>query len=146
MADFLDKMVVMINRGAETISEGSKSIVEKAKINTAIHNAQERKKKAAELLGLQMYKLHMSGLAMPEELLSYCIEIETLCREIEGYNQQLIAMNNGEGGTEVSTENDVLEQSNVSAEEQQICKGCGAVNKDDSLFCFNCGNKLKDDE
>ena len=61
MADFLDKMVVMINRGAETISEGSKSIVEKAKINTAIHNAQERKKKAAELLGLQMYKLHMSG-------------------------------------------------------------------------------------
>ena len=41
MADFFDKMLVSINKGVSTVSEGSKSFMEKAKLNAAVSDGEK---------------------------------------------------------------------------------------------------------
>lgn len=139
MADFLDRMMVGINKGASTISEGSKNLMEKAKLNTAIHDAEEAKKKLAELLGQQAFNLYMSGTAIPEELHNFCLEIKKRNDEIRQYQESLAAL---EAKRNVMPGMPQSGMPQGGAPQGGVACGCGFTNNPGAKFCAKCGNKL----
>ena len=56
MADFFDKMKDGFNKSVATVSTGSKTMLEKTKINAVIKSLEDEKKQLAEILGNKIYK------------------------------------------------------------------------------------------
>ncbi len=133
MADFLDKMMAGINKGAATIGEGSKNMFEKAKINTAIHEAEKDKAKLAELLGMQAYRLYFSGVELPEELHNFCMEMKKRDDAIEAHQEAIRAL---------ETKNTVAAPAIPEAAPSGKTCSCGHVNNLGAAFCAGCGAKL----
>ncbi len=127
MAGLIDKIIIGINNGTNSITEGSKNVVEKAKINTAIRTAEEDKKKLAELLGMRAYGLYLSGTVLPEELHNFCLEIKKRDDEVEKQTKSLSEL---EAGSVAVTS------------EGRVCE-CGFENNPDAFFCAQCGKGLE---
>lgn len=126
MAEFFDKMIVGINKGASNIKEGSKNFVEKANLNTTLRKLEDEKKKLAELMGFRAYELIIGGTQITTELEGFCSEMANRDEQIEKIKQSLAALDS--------------KQSNDS--EAKSCSSCGNVNKSDAKFCAKCGTKL----
>lgn len=130
MADIFDKLKDSLNRGVASVSTGSKTIIEKAKINSRIKTLEEEKKQLAELLGIKVYNLFMEGDIPRTEIDGFCEEITQRILQIDEQKKKL----------------DLLE-----AEMSQVvgnvkvgpatCK-CGHVNAEGSRFCARCGSAL----
>lgn len=127
MAEFFDKMIVGINKGASNLKEGSKNLIEKANINTAIHKAEDEKKKLAELMGFKAYELYKAGTPLAEELSGFCSEMEKRDEQIAKQQQSLAALENKGAAAQ--------------SESAKVCS-CGYANRADSKFCAKCGTKL----
>ena len=132
MADFFDKMRDGFNKSVATISEGSKNFAEKAKLNTAIKDAEKEKKQLCELLGQQLYRLHKEGNQIPESLLNFCSEISIRDNKIEEYKLSL---------QELEEKVNSMPQTGVVG--GVPCSACGFLNKPEASFCTKCGNRLK---
>lgn len=132
MADFFDKMKDGFNKGVATISEGSKNFTEKAKLNTAIKEAESERKQLCELLGQQMYRLHKEGTQIPEELLNFCSEISIREQKIEEFKLSIQAL---------EEKANIMQNSGVIGGVQ--CSVCGFSNKPEASFCTKCGNRIK---
>lgn len=129
MADFFDKMLVGINKGVNSVSEGSKNMMEKAKINTSISDAEKDKKRIAEQLGALVYDLHQNGEVLPEAVLTLCDQITERNNQIAALRQKLSAM---EAAKETPT---VVGGGN-------FCPSCGAAVREGAKFCAKCGNAM----
>ena len=125
MADLFDKMLVGINKGVTSVSEGSKNLMEKAKINTAISDAEKEKNKIAQQLGIQAYNLYLNGTALPVELRNFCLEITDKNETIQALQKKLAELDNKEPSAGGS-----------------VC-ACGFVCRPGAHFCPKCGNALK---
>ncbi|MBE7024503.1 MAG: zinc ribbon domain-containing protein [Ruminococcaceae bacterium] len=125
MAEFFNRMLVGINKGVNSVSEGSKNMMEKAKLHTAISDAEKAKAKLAEQLGNLTHSLHQSGTALPENLVPLCEEISAYVSQIAELKQRLDAM-----------------EPEKSAASGTVCPACGTACRPDSKFCANCGGTL----
>lgn len=130
MADFLDKMIVGISKGKTNISENSKNMVEKAKINTAIHEAEESKKKLTEFIGFKAYNLYINGIELPEELTN-------LCSEIKKRDEEILTLKNNLSFLTYKTPETYSINENYKA-----CTICSQLNNHQAIFCKQCGSKL----
>ncbi len=132
MADFFDKVIDGVNKGVATVSTGSKTILEKTKINSVIKTLADEKKQLLEILGNKVYTYSLSeGKDVPyAEIESICAQITLRVSQIEE-QQAKISMLDDEmhkitGASSIST---------------SICS-CGHVNANNAKFCALCGKKL----
>ena len=75
MADFFDRVKDGLNKGVATVSTGSKTVLEKTKINTIIKKLEDEKKQLSEILGNKIYNYSLSnpGLDVPlSEIIDIC--------------------------------------------------------------------------
>lgn len=130
MADFFDKVLVGINKGVSSVSEGSKNMMEKAKINTSISDAEKEKKRIAEQLGIIVYDLHQNGEVLPEAVLAFCDQITEINNQIATLRQKLTAM-------------EMPKETPTSAPAAGgFCPNCGSPVREGAKFCGKCGNAM----
>ncbi len=132
MADFFDKVIDGVNKGVATVSTGSKTILEKTKINTVIKTLTDEKKQLLEILGNKVYTL-----AVQEKKDIPLSEVEPICEQI---TQRLSQIAEQQAKIEALDEemNRIIGSSGVS----NIVCSCGNINKSGAKFCAACGNKL----
>lgn len=138
MADFFDKMKDGFNKGVATISTGSKTIIEKNKVNTIIKSLEEEKRQLSEIIGNKVYTycVNNPGLDIP------LAEVANICNEISNRNQQIEAQK--KRIAELDEEmNHVRGGSTINANYNGIKCKCGHVNSADAKFCGKCGTQLK---
>lgn len=92
MAGFFDKVVVGLNKGVNTVSEGSKLIVEKANLNTQIKDTEREKNRLLQNMGTLVYNLHANGEIEIEQCIGMCTEISAMDQKIMALQQQLQAL------------------------------------------------------
>jgi hypothetical protein len=138
MAGFLDKLVVGVSKGVNTVSEGSKMLVEKAKLNTQIEDAQQEKNHLLHSMGTQIYHLQTSG----EIQIEQCVE---LCNEIAGREQQIIQLKQQLQMLEEAKIQTVQYTQPITPPPVQngIQCECGYINKDTAKFCARCGKPIQ---
>lgn len=134
MADIFDKMKMGLNKGVATISTGSKTVVEKTKINSIINNLEADKKCLCEAMGLKIFEF--CG-ANPEtdfpcaEMIDFCNNIQLHNQQIEEQKRKLVELD-AEMSRVLGTSNSV---------EQVVCS-CGYSNIVGSKFCAKCGKEI----
>ena len=127
MAGFFDKVVVGINKGVNSVSEGSKNLVEKAKLNVQVQELEGQKNKILQSMGTLVYNLKLEG----------AIEIpqcDAMYEEIVAINQTLADIQ------------EQLKAFDTPKPQAPIAGGktcvCGFVNNESAKFCAKCGNAL----
>ena len=133
MAGLFDKVVVGINRGMNTVSEGSKMIVEKARLSTQIQDLERDKDKMLLNMGNLVYNLYQSGEVHIEQCEAICDEVTSYYKRISDLQNQLQSLD----GTRPQTE--FVTNAGVNT---VVCGQCGAANKSTSKFCSGCGKPL----
>lgn len=136
MAGFFDKVVVGINKGVNTVSEGSKMIVEKANINTQIREIEKEKSNLLRDMGTLVYNLQTGG----EISVAQC---EGLCSEIAARENQIAALT--ARLAELETPKKPMPYGQAPAAESDatgVPCACGAVNREGAKFCATCGKQI----
>ena len=141
MAGFFDKVVVGLNKGVNTVSEGYEFIVERANLNTKIKEAESEKARLLQNLGALVYNLHANGEIEIEQCAGLCSEVTTadnnLC-ELQQQLQKLEASKN-QGNQQPQVTQTVTAQQPVTSGVQ--CE-CGHTNSQNAKFCAKCGKPL----
>ncbi|MBQ7033526.1 MAG: hypothetical protein IJN25_07715 [Clostridia bacterium] len=135
MADFLDKMIVGINKGVSSVSEGSRAMVEKAKINTAISDAEKTKAQLAQQLGSLTHQAQQNGLELPENLLAVCGQITACNDRIAELKNRLSEMEAAKAAAQVPAPEAVPTV--------PVCPSCGTAGRPGGKFCAKCGTALQ---
>lgn len=136
MAGVFDKMVVGINRGINTVSENSKLMVEKAQINTAIHDAEKERELIYRNMGELVYNLQADGVISISQCQNMCNEILKIDNKISEFQIQIQNLN-----TQRKTYQEQESNQTVDSSEYVRCE-CGFNNKKVAKFCAQCGNKI----
>lgn len=137
MAGVFDKMVVGINRGINAVGENSKLMVEKAQINTAIHDAEKEREHIYRDMGELVYNLQADGVINISQCQNMCSEILKLNNKISEYQIQIQNLN--------AQKNSFQGQGNiqtVDSSEYVRCE-CGFNNKKTAKYCAQCGKQIK---
>lgn len=135
MADFFDKMKDGFNKGVATVSTGSKTMIEKTKINTVIKSLEDEKRQLAEILGNKVYKFcteNAEGDIPRDEAVSICNEISARIEQIEVQKKKIEALD--------AEMNQVMGNSTLTGA-TSMCQ-CGHANAVGAKFCAKCGSKL----
>lgn len=134
MAGFLDKVVVGINRGVNSVSEGSKTFVEKAKINTQIQDLEREKNQLLINMGNLVYNLQINGEINIPQCVGICEEITRFNSSIKEQQEKLTAIEAQRGG--------YYDEYNSAPQSGGVQCQCGFVNKPGAKFCSKCGSPL----
>lgn len=135
MSDFFGKVKDGFNKSVATMSTGSKTMIEKTKINSCIKTLEEEKKQLSEILGNKIYSfcVQNSDADIPRT------EADSICGEIAKREEQIADLHNKLQQLE-NEMNQVMGTSSVSS--GPIRCRCGHVNVPGAKFCASCGNKL----
>jgi len=136
MADFFDKMRDSINKGVATVSTGSKTMIEKSKINAAIKTLEDEKKQLAEMLGNKVFHFCTTvpeGDVPRDELISFCNEIISRNEQILVHRKKI---------EELDAEMNQVKGTGQTFNVPIVCS-CGCNNVAGAKFCAKCGNKLQ---
>lgn len=138
MADIFDKMLDGINKGVNSVATGSKTMIEKAKINSAISTLEGEKRSITEQLGTSAYNLYKEGrLQNMEELGNLCEQIDQKIADIQVKQEEIRKLD------EPAIQAQNTYQTPAADGGQAIyCSGCGNKNSITSKFCSRCGAKL----
>lgn len=134
MADIFDKMKMGLNKGVATISTGSKTVVEKTKINSIINNLEADKKRLFETMGQKLFEFCEAN---PEsdypntEMVAFYSEIKLRNEQIELQKRKFAELD-AEMSRVLGTPNSV----------GQVVCNCGYSNIAGSKFCAKCGAKI----
>lgn len=139
MAGFFDKVVVGLNKGVNSVSEGSKLIVEKANLNTQIKNIEKEKNILLQNMGTLVYNLHMSGEISVEQCSGMCSEVAAMDHKIMEMQQQLQTFEAQK--VQAPQYAQTMTPPSAPVEDGVPC-GCGFVNKPGAKFCAQCGSQL----
>lgn len=134
MADIFDKMKMGLNKGVATISTGSKTVVEKTKINSIISNLENDKKRQCEAMGMKIFEFYAQNpdTDFPNsEMVDFYNSLQLHNQQIEDQKRKLAELD--------AEMNRVLGTSNSVG--QVICS-CGYANIAGSKFCAKCGAKI----
>lgn len=136
MASIFDKVIVGINQGINSVSEGSKNLVEKAKLNTQLQDAENERNLVLQNIGTLVYNLHASG----ELSVESC---KGMCYEVQRYNDQITALQNQlqnlERGPQPAFNPTFVDS--MPPEGGVRCT-CGYVNQIGAKFCAKCGQTI----
>lgn len=135
MADFFDKMKDGFNKSVATVSTGSKTMIEKTKINTVIKGLEDEKKQLAEILGNKIYKFcleNAEGDIPRDEAISICNEITARNEQIKVQKKKI---------EELDAEMNQVMGNSSNGNMTNICQ-CGHANAAGAKFCAKCGSKL----
>jgi hypothetical protein len=134
MADFLDKVKSGINKGVATVSTGSKTVIEKSKINSTVKTLEEEKQQLIKLMGQKALEyFEGNGGAEP---MQYSL-VENFIAQIK-LREQSIEENQGKL-KELDAEMDkIVGNANITV----ACPKCGHENNSSAKFCVKCGNPL----
>lgn len=169
MASLFDKVVVGINKGVNSVSENSKTIIEKAKINSDIENYNNQKNDLFLQLGELIYNLHENGeISVPqcEGICNAIVSCENDIRVLYTKLQELEKERMRSAFSNISVENGIkCDCGYINSATAKFCAGCGRelimlssdekktagrvcecgyVNKETSKYCMNCGKALTD--
>lgn len=137
MSDFLDKILVGINKGVNDMKENSKFLMEKAKLNTDLKELEDNHHYLLLNLGSFIYnKIRDSKDIDIEELLPTFREIQSCVDKINLYKLQIKQIE------EEKQSNAPVFSANVTNTPSIVCK-CGFANNHNSKFCRQCGNSLQ---
>lgn len=141
MADIFDKMRAGLNKGVATISTGSKTVVEKTKINSIINNLENEKKRLCEEMGMKIYEFcceNSEGDFPRAESEVFYNQITQRNIQIEEQRNKLAELDaemNRVLGTQVTV-------TSVSENNGKTC-ACGYINATGAKFCAKCGQGLE---
>ncbi len=138
MADFMDKLKTGFNKGVATVSTGSKNMVEKTKINTAIKNLEAEIKELSSVMGIKLYNYcaqNTEGDIPREEFASFCNEISLRNEYIKQYQAKIVALDQ-----EMEL---VKGNSSIISGNGGLTCSCGTINAPDAKFCASCGAPLR---
>lgn len=132
MADFFDRVIDGVNKSVATVSTGSKTILEKTKINSVIKTLTDEKKQLLEILGNKVYTfVSAEGKDVPyAEIESICTQISLRITQIA---QQQVKMD--------KLDEEMNKITGSSSIMSAVCS-CGNINKTGAKFCTACGKKL----
>ena len=114
------------NKVAETAKNAikkSNELVEVAKINIAIGEAQSNIDNLLKDIGKVIYDAYKEGEYFVEEISSKCMEIDEIADSIDDLRNKLSQLKN-----------------------IKICSQCEKENERDAYFCSRCGYRMKDEE
>lgn len=137
MAGFFDKVVMGINKGVNTVSEGSKLIAEKAKLNLQLQDAEKEKAKLFQNIGMLVYNLQKNEEIHIEQAEAMLGEVDAVIEKADGIRAKLKALDAEKEQANTATA--------VPLQDGVVCS-CGYTNGSDAKFCAKCGNKLGADE
>lgn len=141
MAGIFDKMVVGINKSVNSVSEGSKVLVEKAKLKTQMQEIEDEKIKLLTNMGSLVYNLQNEGQIHIEQCEGICAEIANLDQNISHCRSQLEFYDNMRNQPQ---QYGYQAQGNADpAYGHGIGCTCGYMNKEGARFCANCGKPLE---
>ncbi len=85
MSDFFERMKEGFNKGVTAVSTGSKTVIEKTKINVALKSLENEKNRLTEALGSNVYEYYMEndGLDIPRA------KIADMCKELAMCEEQI---------------------------------------------------------
>lgn len=135
MADFFDRLKDGINKGVATVSTGSKTVIEKTKINTVIKGLEDEKKQLAEILGNKVHKFCMEtteGDIPREECIKISQEIVIRDQQIALQRQKI---------EELDAEMNQVRGAGSYVGATVTCV-CGHPNALGAKFCAKCGTPL----
>ena len=163
MAEIFDKMVLGFNKGINSVKEGSKTMVEKANINTSIREKDNTKKQILTQIGAVVYDLQRSG-AINIGDISGLVDAASQCdNEIAQLNERLRELDMAKIATpppaaEVPVAPAPVAEAPIveavapalvveapaapASAEVVICTNCGRPNKPFARFCVGCGTQL----
>ena len=131
MADIFDKITGGLTKAVAVVGANSKAMVEKAKVNTAIKNLEGEQKQLAELLGMKIYDIFVSGKEITgEDVSGFAEEITKRLQLIAGQNERL---------KQIEAEVSMVAGGNIPC--SSPCK-CNHMNPQGAKFCAKCGNPL----
>lgn len=133
MADFLDKVLVGINKGVNAVSENSKLVVEKARLNTQIKEIEDKKLKLAQQLGILAYNMQTKGELSIEQFQPTCDNITQCNNEVNNLKMEVQKLE--------QTRSVVATETSLPITDGVRCS-CGFMNKQGSKFCAKCGSKI----
>ena len=138
MAGIFDKVVVGLNKGVSTVSEGSKLIIEKAKLNTQIQETEKQRAEIFRTMGNLIYNLQKNGEIHVEQCEKMCNEIGKIDQHLAELHKQLQMYESSR-----MQEQFYAPQSGIPPEEGITCGQCGFVNSKAAKFCARCGKPLE---
>ncbi len=129
MAGFMDS----INKGFATINVKTSNLVESTKLKAAISGRENDIAAIMKTIGETVY-VNRSNFSI-DMVSAQLDEIKTKYDEIEGFKDQIIALD--------ESEKNILGSGNAGNTEAKIfCMMCGAPNNIGGRFCEKCGAKL----
>ena len=131
MADFFDKVKDSMNKGIATVSTGSKTMLEKSRINSIIKNLEDEKKQLAEIAGNKVLAFCMNNAEgdIPRS------EVASILSEIVSRDEQIAAQQ--QRIAELDSEMEQVRGGGLGG----ICQ-CGHENAPGAKFCARCGTRL----
>ena len=156
--DIISKIGKTITNKTQDVVQGTKDLVEVARINSLI--AEERRKIEGlySQLGKSYYEQSLSGAADFAALNDLCREITDANQRIAEYNEQILQIKGVRQcpfcGAEVSSGaafcsacgknvSGQAEAQQASDQKAKFCPGCGSELAEGSVFCSNCGQKVE---
>ena len=141
MAGFLDKVVSGINKGVNTVSEGSKLLAEKAKLTLQIQETEKEKNKMLQNIGTLIYNLQQSGEIQIEQSTGMCNEVTSYNQKIADLQERLHNLDSVKSNENNSANAVYVQPDNANCKHCQ----CGAVIKEGAKFCSSCGKPVETD-
>ena len=135
MADFFDRVKSGFNKGVATVSTGSKTMIEKTKINAIIKGLEDEKKQLAEIIGNKVFAFctaNAEGDIPRADVISICNEIVARDEQIAVQRQRI---------AELDAEMEQVKNAGTINISAGPCS-CGYTNAPGAKFCAKCGNKL----
>lgn len=134
MANFFEKMVAGIDKGVSSVKDGSKTFVDKARLNTQIQEVQKKKIAMLTNLGELIYNLQVNGVVDIEQCRGMCNEVTVFNEQIEQLQQQVEDLE--------AKKNVPVYAAPAPAEGGVVCPNCSAVNEPGAKFCAGCGTPM----
>lgn len=132
MAGFFDKVVVGINKGVNSVSEGSKNLVEKAKINVQIQELETKKNQLIQNMGTLVYNLMTEGTLEAPQCDGMCAEITAINEKLTSLQGQIKELEAPKAQTPASS----------ATPTTGVTCSCGFRNHEGAKFCAKCGAAL----
>ena len=132
MADFFERVREGVTKGVATVSTGSKTLLEKTKINSVIKNLNDEKKQLLEVLGNKVFMY-----ATTEKKDIPLADVEPICAQIIQRDAQI----EEQKAKIVELDMEMSKITGAPVVTGETCS-CGAAIKVGSKFCTGCGKKL----
>ena len=140
MAGMFDNFIGGITKGINSVSEGSKFVLNKAQLNSQISDIEKDVNKLLLNLGTLVYNLQMNGEINIEQCTDLCNQVTNAKNAISNIQQQINNM-------EVQRAQNNAPYNYAPTEQPAPISGgvtcqCGCVNRPEAKFCAKCGQPL----